>query len=174
MSDASVTIRVATAEDAALIAEMSQRTFYDTFAAANTTANMDKFLSEQFSIAMLVAEVSEPGNLFLLAECEGRPAGYARLREDNNPPELAGLPTLEIARIYAVKEMIGQGVGKALMQAAIDIARSGSKQVIWLGVWEKNETAIAFYTRWGFEKFGEHPFILGDDVQTDWLLKREV
>lgn len=173
-ADSGITIRVADAGDAALIAEMSRTTFYDTFAAANTKADMDKFLATQFSTELLMAEVGEPRNVFLIAEYDGKPVGYARLREDNNPPELAGLATLEIARIYAIKEMIGIGVGKALMQRSIAIAREKAKQVIWLGVWEKNKQAIAFYTRWGFQKFSEHPFIVGDDVQTDWLMQRNV
>jgi len=174
MLPSNLNIRIATTEDAALIADLSQRTFYDTFAAANTKANMDKFLREQFSRELLIEEVGAPGNIFLLAEYNGQIAGYARLREDNNPPELAGSATLEIARIYAVQEMIGMGIGKALMQQSVDIAREKNKKLIWLGVWEKNQPAIDFYTRWGFEKFSEHPFIVGDDVQTDWLMKRSV
>lgn len=169
-----VNIRLATSNDAALIADLSRHTFYDTFAPANTEENMDKFMNGPFSRELLMAEVGAPGNIFLLAEYEGKPAGYARLREDNTPPELAGLSTLEIARIYAVQEMIGKGIGKALMQRSLDIAQEKAKQVVWLGVWEKNGSAIAFYMKWGFEKFSEHPFVLGDDVQTDWMMKREV
>jgi ribosomal protein S18 acetylase RimI-like enzyme len=167
-------IRIATREDAALIADMSRRTFLDTFASVNTKENMDKFMREQFSTRQLMAEVGEPGNIFLLAYSENKPAGYVRLREDNNPPELKNLPSIEIARIYAVKEMIGKGVGNALMKRSLAIAREKNKQVIWLGVWEKNQRAIDFYISQGFEKFSEHPFILGDDKQTDWLMKTAV
>jgi diamine N-acetyltransferase len=174
MPHAGIDIRFAVTRDAALIADLSHRTFYDTFAAANTRENMDKFMREQFSKELLMAEVGAAGNIFLLAECAGKPAGYARLREDNNPPELAGLQTLEIARIYAVQEMIGKGIGQALMQKSIAVARERTKQLVWLGVWEKNTRAIEFYRKWGFEKFREHPFLLGDDVQTDWLMKRDV
>jgi ribosomal protein S18 acetylase RimI-like enzyme len=169
----SVDIRIATKADAALIADMSRRTFYDTFAAANTKKNMDKFLREQFSTQQLMAEVGTPGNIFLLAYCGNKPAGYARLRENNNPPELGDIPTLELARIYAVKEMIGKGIGNALMKESISIAKKTNKQIIWLGVWEENKRAIDFYLAQGFVKFSEHPFVLGDDVQTDWLMKRE-
>lgn len=174
MSYSPVNIRIATTKDATLIADLSRQTFYDTFAAANTKEDMDKFFHEQFSRELLMAEVGAPGNIFLVAEWEGKTAGYARLREDNNPPELAGLATLEIARIYAVTEMIGKGIGMALMQRSLAIAKEKEKQVVWLGVWEKNERAISFYTRYGFEKFSEHPFIVGNDVQTDWMMKRNV
>lgn len=167
-------IHIATTKDAALIADMSRTTFSDTFEKFNTQHDMDKFMREQFSAEQLIAEVGEPGNIFLLAYNDDAPVGYARLREDNNPPELSGLPTLEIARIYAVKEMIGKGVGKELMNTSMSIARQKFKQWVWLGVWERNQRAIDFYTAHGFEKFSEHPFILGDDVQTDWLMKKKV
>jgi ribosomal protein S18 acetylase RimI-like enzyme len=169
-----ITVRFANVLDAALIADLSRHTFYQSFASGNTRENMDKFMNEQFTRDALMAELEAPGNFFLLASYRGAPAGYARLREDNNPPQLAGLPTLEIARIYALKELIGQGIGKALMTRSIDFAKEKKKQLIWLGVWEKNLRAIEFYTRWGFEKFAEHPFILGDDVQTDWLMKKKI
>lgn len=174
MLTTSLHIRVATPEDAALIADLSRSTFFDTFEKFNTQSDMDKFMSEQFSTMQLIAETGEPGNIFLLAYNENNPVGYARLREDNNPPELNGLSTLEIARIYAIKEMIGKGVGKELMNASMAIGRQKFKQWIWLGVWEKNQRAIDFYIAHGFEKFSEHPFILGDDVQTDWLMKKKI
>jgi diamine N-acetyltransferase len=169
-----ITIRFATPADASLIADLSRRTFYDSFAADNTKENMDKFMGERFTNELLMAEVGAPGNIFILAYRMGEIAGYARLRENNQPPELAGFSTLEVARIYALQEMIGKGVGKALMEKAIAIAREKAMQVVWLGVWEKNQRAIDFYTKSGFKKFGEHPFILGDDVQTDWMMRLDI
>jgi ribosomal protein S18 acetylase RimI-like enzyme len=167
-------VRIATPADAAMIADMSRRTFYDSFAANNTKEDIDKFMNEQFTREGLIAEVGAPGNIFIVAEHNGKPAGYARLRENNNPPELRGMDTIEVARIYAEKEMIGKGIGKALMEKSIAIATDMKKQLIWLGVWEKNFRAIEFYTGWGFKKFSEHPFVLGNDVQTDWLMKKEL
>jgi ribosomal protein S18 acetylase RimI-like enzyme len=165
-------VRVATPSDAAMIAEMSRRTFYDSFAANNSREDMDKFMNEQFTMEGLIAEVGAPGNIFIVADYNGHPAGYARLRENNNPPELKGMETIEIARIYAEKEMIGKGIGRALMEKAIAIAMEQKKQLIWLGVWEKNFRAIEFYKSWGFKKFSDHPFVVGNDVQTDWLMKK--
>lgn len=169
-------IRIATKKDAELIANLSRETFYNTFAAVNSKKDMDKFMNESFNKEKLVAEVDAPGNIFLLAytgnESSSRVIGYARLRENNNPEELKGLPTLEIARIYVVTDSIGKGVGRELMQRSLDIAKEKDKQFVWLGVWEKNQKAIDFYSKWGFEKFSDHQFILGDDVQNDWLMKR--
>lgn len=167
-----VHIRYATKEDAAMIADLSRRTFFDTFAAQNTREDMDKFMNEQFTHARLMEEVGAPDNVFIIAEVMDEPAGYARMRESAPPDGLDGLPSIEIARIYAVQHMIGKGIGNALMKKCIDVAFEMGKRAIWLGVWEKNERAIEFYRRWGFEKFGEHDFILGNDVQRDWLMKK--
>lgn len=169
-----LTIRKAGGADAALIAEFSRQTFYETFAAYNSAGNMEKFMSGQFSRELLMKEVTAPGNIFLLAYYGKELVGYARLRENNNPPELAGLRTLEIARIYAAGEHIGKGVGKALLLECFHIARQKNITTIWLGVWEHNQRAIGFYNQWGFEKFSTHIFMLGDDPQTDWLMKKEL
>ena len=146
----------------------------ETFAPQNTKGNMDKFMNEQFTHEALAKEVGAPGNIFILAELDGVPVGYARLRELNNPPELKNVPSMEIARIYSIQSQIGKGIGAALMKKCIEIAKQKNKQVVWLGVWKENHRAIKFYERWGFEIFGEHEFVLGDDVQTDWLMKRNV
>jgi ribosomal protein S18 acetylase RimI-like enzyme len=170
----SLIIRPATTEDAALIADISQKTFYETFAADNRKEDMDKFLNEQFTKGRLMLEVGAPGNFFLLAFRENEIAGYVKLRDTAVPPTLGSARALEIARIYALTTLIGQGIGKALMQASIDMATKKQKEVLWLGVWEKNQRAIEFYTKWGFEKFDETDFLLGDDMQRDWLMRKRV
>jgi diamine N-acetyltransferase len=169
----SLIVRYATVADAELVADLSRQTFYDTFAAQNTKEDMELFLNHQFTKAGLMAEVGAPGNIFLLAYDNDAVAGYARLRE-GSMPDGSSTAALEIARLYVLQSMIGKGIGKALMQSSIEIAKAKGKQVIWLGVWEKNERAKAFYTLWGFEKFSEQPFILGQDVQRDWLMKKEI
>lgn len=165
-----VTIRYATAKDALLIARISRQTFYETFASQNTQEDMDKFMNEQFTEELLMKEVGADHNIFLLAYEAEMPVGYARLRENNNPPELPVAKALEIARIYALGSSVGKGVGKALMQKSLEIAKEKGIQAIWLGVWEKNHRAIRFYEQWGFKKFAHHDFVLGNDVQKDWLM----
>lgn len=171
---ANLCIRTADEDDAALIADLSRRTFYETFAAQNTKADMDKFMEEQFSRELLIDQVSEPGNTFLLAFMDDQPAGYARLTESENPASLGKANALEISRIYVVNTAIGTGIGKALMDECIQIATERKKDVIWLGVWEHNTRAISFYEKYGFSKFATHLFILGNDPQTDWLMKKEL
>lgn len=169
-----LTIRVATPADAELIAEMSRQTFYDTFATHNTKENMDLFMNEVFTTEALIQEVGAPGNIFILAYDGNEPVGYARMRENNNPPQLGDIPAIEIARIYSVITAIGKGVGKLLMQSCIEMARDRNKQAVWLGVWELNERAITFYNKWGFKKFGDHVFMLGTDPQNDWLMVKHL
>jgi len=169
-----ITIRIAVANDAELIAELSRKTFYDSFAAYNTKEDMDMFMNEQFTKAALVQEVSAENNIFLLAYNGDVPVGYVRLRENNIPPTLGTNRAIEIARIYAVQNSIGKGVGTAMMRKCVDIALEKDYHTIWLGVWEHNQRAIDFYIRWGFEKFAEHDFILGNDVQKDWLMKKMI
>lgn len=166
-----ISIREATKKDAALIADLSRQTFYETFAAQNTPADMEKFMREQFTRSALMDEVGAPGNTFLLAYVNDHPVGYVRLREMVND---VNTDSLEIARLYAATAMMGKGVGKALMQACIDIAHAKKKKRLWLGVWEKNARAIWFYTAWGFEKVGEHDFVLGNDVQCDWIMEKQL
>ena len=168
----SIVIRLADKNDAAAIAAISRKTFYDTFAAQNTPGNMQLFMDNVFTEAALMAEVGAEGNIFLVAVADGDMVGYARLREAPHPPGLDDAPSIELARIYALQSMVGKGIGKALMQQCIDTARKQGKQVIWLGVWEHNRHAIDFYTKWGFEKFAAHDFVLGNDVQKDWLMKK--
>ena len=167
-------IRFATGEDAELIADLSRKTFYETFGYVNTKQDMDKFMNEQFTREKLIKEVQEPGNTFLLAFDGDVPVGYVRMREGKKFPEFGDKDSLEIARIYAVNTYLGTGVGQQLMRQCIFFAKQFKKEIIWLGVWKKNPRAIAFYTKWGFEKFSEQDFLLGNDLQKDWLLMKKL
>ena len=169
-----ITIRLATKKDGPLIADMSRETFYDSFAAMNSKENMDKFLNEQFTREALIKEVGAERNIFLLAYDGDKPVGYVRMRENNIPPRLRTDQAIEIARIYVVRDCIGKGIGQLLMQYCIDTAIQKGYHTVWLGVWEHNQRAIDFYSRWGFVKFDDHDFILGDDVQKDWLMKKTI
>lgn len=167
-------IRFATAEDAELIVDLSRKTFYETFGYLNTKENMDLFMNGPFSRENLVDEVSNPDNIFLLVFDEDTPVAYAKMRHGEKYPQFEGKDSVEVARIYVINSYIGAGVGQELMRKCIFLAKDMKKEIIWLGVWEKNARAIKFYTNWGFEKFAEHPFILGEDVQTDWLMKKQL
>lgn len=169
-----ITVRYATPADAELIADLSRQTFYESYVSYNTKEDMDKFMSEQFTKEALMKEVEMPGNIFLLAYRDHEVKGYVRMRESKTPSELDNLYAIEIARIYACTKVIGKGVGSALMQKCIEVAKENGKQIIWLAVWPKNQRAINFYIKCGFEKFAEQDFVLGKDVQQDWLMKKNL
>lgn len=166
-------IRHATPSDVALIADISRQSFYDTFAADNTKEDMDKFLAEQFTRDALMMEVGMKEHVFLLAYADDTIAGYVKLSNRKRPLEIKE-NAIEIARIYVLKDFIGKGVGKLLMEAAIEEGVKMNKEVVWLCVWERNKRAIDFYISWGFEKFGECDFVLGNDVQKDWMMKKDI
>src|SRR3954471_9463860 len=174
MSNQLITLRQATLHDAETIADLSRSTFYETFAAQNSIRNMELFLNEQFTRSRLINEVGADGNTFLLASYKGDLAGYVKLREGEKPRQIKKISALEIARIYVVKEMIGKGIGRALMEASINTARERNLQLIWLAVWEHNTRAFDFYKKWGFEIFGSQVFLLGMDIQKDWLMKKNL
>ena len=163
-------IKEATAADAPLIAQLSQQTFAETFAAHNKPQDMQLFFEEQFTLPQLAAEVGLPQHIFYLAYAHGKPVGYMKLRLVSHE---AVPSSIEIARIYATQQSVGTGVGKTLMQQAVTTAQAMGRKALWLGVWEHNLRALKFYAQWGFVPFGEHPFLLGRDLQRDLLLKKE-
>jgi ribosomal protein S18 acetylase RimI-like enzyme len=158
--------------DAALITEISRSTFYDTYIDYNTAEDMQQFLDTYFYEENIRNELARAGNDCFVVYENDEPAGYVNLRESEAPKELAGFDVLEIARIYVVKNKIGSGVGKLLMEKSIEVAKQKNKQAIWLCVWQQNPRAIKFYERWGFEIFTNAKFILGKDIQDDWLMKK--
>lgn len=167
-------IRYATIADNQLLAEIGAETFYDSFAADNTPANMTSYLSSAFGPDIQRTELIDPHSRFLIAEVAGETAGFAQLKFGAAPAEISGRQPMEIARIYARKAWIGQGVGAALMTRCLEEARGVGCDAVWLGVWERNPRAIRFYTKWGFTEVGGHTFQLGDDPQRDLLLVRSV
>ena len=167
-----IEIRKATHDDASLLASISSETFYDTYAEFNTKADMDLFLKQHFDLEILKEEINKSGQEFWFLFLNNDLAGYIFLKE-NSHTDLP-MEALEIARIYARKKYIGKGLGKKLMQTAIDQAKQKHKKVIWLGVWKQNPNAIQFYQKQGFEIFAEHTFLLGNDLQEDWVMKLNV
>lgn len=174
MRPAPPSIRRAGAADNDLLAALGAETFADAFGADNTPADMAAYLQGAFSPAIQAAELADPASLFLLAEIEGEPVGYARLRRGPAPTAVSGERPIEIVRLYARRAWIGLGVGAALMRACLRQAEQARCDTIWLDVWERNPRARAFYARWGFVEVGTQTFVLGRDVQNDLLLQRPV
>lgn len=167
-------IRRANREDAGLLAELGARTFAETFAIDNSPEDMAAYLAASFNLTQQLAELADPAATFLIAEVGGVAAGYAKLRAGDPLEGVEGANPVELVRLYVLREWLGRGVGQALMRACIDLARQAGHRTIWLGVWERNGRAQAFYRKWNFRVVGEHVFQLGSDSQRDILLERAV
>jgi|SRR6185436_8052384 len=167
-----VTIRRANSDDAKLLAELGARTFQETFAADNTEEDMASYLALHFSVTQQIAELAHPASTFLIAEVDGQPTGYAKLHAGAPPKEIERAKPIELVRLYVLQEWLGRGAGEALMRACLDEARNSGHETLWLGVWERNARAQAFYRKWDFRAVGEHMFQLGSDMQRDILMER--
>lgn len=169
-------VRVATPTDAEPLRDLAEETFRDTFAADNTSDNLEAYVREAFSPERVRAELADPASTFLLAFVAGAelPAGYAKLRTGTTDPAVTGPAPVELQRLYVRRSAIARGVGAALMEASLEAARAAGHRTLWLGVWERNARAIAFYERWGFVAVGDHVFRLGSDAQTDRIMARPV
>lgn len=161
----------AATEDAAILCELSRTTFFESFAADNTAENMQRYMDAAFTPEKMRQELNDTGSRFYFAYCDHSIAGYIKINTGAAQTELKTADSLEVERIYVLRHFQSKGIGQALLDKAIALAKKESKKNIWLGVWEKNVHAIRFYTRNGFIRFGDHPFIVGTDVQTDILMK---
>lgn len=165
-----VRIRPATLADAATLTELGARTFRDAFAADNTPEDVEAFLASHYRRELQEAELKEPRNLYLLAEVSGVPAGFALLRDGAREPCVQAERPLNLARLYVDQPFLGARVGAALMRHCLEEGRTRKHDVLWLGVWERNDRARAFYSRWGFTEVGDMHFLLGNDMQRDLVL----
>jgi diamine N-acetyltransferase len=171
------TIRTASSADAPRLSRLAVTTFRDAFEAANSPEDMERYLAEAFTTEQQAAEIADPENTILVAEHGHSPddvelVGYAHLGSASPPESVVGPAPLELKRLYVARAWHGRGVAQALMIALLDAARARRAETLWLGVWERNPRAVAFYEKHGFTRVGEHSFILGSDVQTDWVYAR--
>jgi GNAT superfamily N-acetyltransferase len=167
---ADIRIRPATPADAPMLAELGARTFRDAFAADNTPEDMALYLARTYGAAQQTAELTDPGIVTLVAEVDGRPAGFAQLRSGSPPGCVAGASPFEVWRFYVARPWHGTGVAQALMAGVRREALTRGGRTLWLAVWERNERAKGFYRKCGFLDAGSQPFILGEDHQTDLVM----
>lgn len=169
-----VTIRSARLEDIPAMREVAIESYIDKFAAHNTPENMEAFLQEAYNLDQLIREFHEEGSILMLAFDQERVVGFVRLRKNSEVDHYLGSNHIELQRLYIHPQFQNMKIGKMLMEFAMDYAITGKFDWIWLGVWERNFEAQRFYAKWGFKKFSEHVFQMGDDPQIDWLLKKSL
>jgi ribosomal protein S18 acetylase RimI-like enzyme len=170
-----IAIRRATVDDAVALAEFGARTFYETFAKDNTVEDMRLHLASAWAPQLQRAEILD-AELDTLLACDtvGRLAGFAQLRAGHAPAGIATVKPVEVLRFYVDQPWQGQGVAGLLMQAVQDQALARGARELWLGVWERNERAQAFYRKHGFRRVGAQIFVVGTDPQTDHVMLREL
>lgn len=166
-----ILIKRVTLNDIEQLRKISRQTFSDTFSAVNTEENMKKYLEEELSVEKLTAELNNENSAFYFATMDDKVVGYLKVNTGQAQTELKDGSGLEIERIYVLKEYHGKGIGQELYEQAIQIARQMNAEYVWLGVWEENLRAVNFYKKNGFVEFDKHVFKLGDEEQTDIMMK---
>jgi diamine N-acetyltransferase len=182
----SIIIRRVNAGELDALVKISRQTFHETFSEVNTEENMNRYLDESLSHRKLQTELENENSEFYFAiqiinndfskaertnEASEQIIGYLKLNFGDAQTELNNEKAIEIERIYVLKEFHGKKVGQLLYNKAIEVAQERNADFVWLGVWEENHKAINFYKKNGFLEFDQHKFILGDDEQTDLMMK---
>lgn len=165
-------ISKASLEDLSVLQHIGRETFAETFAAGNTEADMKKYLEESFSDERVKNELNNPESFFFIAWEGERAIGYLKVNTGQAQTELREESSLEIERIYVKKAYHGKKVGQLLYEKALEVAQLLHKSSLWLGVWEENPKAIRFYEKNGFIIFDKHLFKVGNDEQTDLLMRK--
>lgn len=171
-----ILIRPATENDAKVLTDLAYTTFWDAFAhhPKNAPDDLAHYMRQAFNIEQITAELADQNSIFLIAEIDGKAAGYAKLILNSFEEGITAARPIELSRLYSHQEYLGRGVGQALMDACFERAKAEDSDVMWLGVWEYNPRAQRFYEKNGFRVVGSHVFQLGDDAQTDLLMQKEV
>ncbi len=174
MNSESVFIREVRLDELEILQQLATSTFVDTYASENTEENMNTYVSENFNKNKLIAQLKNPDVKFFFALIDGIIAGYIKLNIGKAQTDDKLENALEVERIYVINNYKGKSVGRQLLQKSFALAKSLNIDQVWLGVWENNLKAVAFYKKHGFYVFSEHEYILGTENQRDLLLKKEL
>lgn len=163
-------------DDAKALTDLAYTTFWDAFAhhPKNAPDDLAHYMRQAFNVDQIAAELADEKSIFLIAEIEGEPAGYAKIIIGAIEPDIKAERPVELNRLYSHQQFLGKGIGQALMDACFSRARQDGRDVMWLGVWEYNPRAQRFYEKNGFRVVGSHTFQLGEDPQTDLLMQKEL
>ncbi|HLO58607.1 MAG TPA: GNAT family N-acetyltransferase [Bacteroidales bacterium] len=167
-------IRKISKADIEPLQQIARKTFFETFSEFNTPANMQKYLDESFATEKLISELQDKNSEFWFAFQDEKVVGYLKINYGPAQTEINDDRAVEIERIYVLKELHGKNVGQLLYEKAFEIACKKKLDYMWLGVWEKNFRAQKFYLKNGFFEFAKHIFRLGNEVQTDLLLRKSL
>ena len=169
-----ISIRLCQNSDLEALRNLAYETYDDAFRSMNTPETMQAYLAEAFDLQKMKQELANPNNRFYFLHADGCLAGFTKLNTAPGQTDINDSSSLEIERIYVKTGFKRKGLGKVLIEHAQKIALNLGKQYVWLGVWEKNESGILFYQKMGFVEFSRHTFRMGDELQSDWVMKKEL
>ncbi|MDP3359750.1 MAG: GNAT family N-acetyltransferase [Lutibacter sp.] len=167
-------IRKATQKDTELLLNIGRQTFYEKFTENNSEENMLQYAAEAYTFEKILSEVNNPNSQFYLATINNQTVGYLKINFREAQTELQDPQALELERIYVLKEFQGKKIGQMLFEKTLELAKKAAVNYVWLGVWEENKSAIKFYEKNGLKAFSKHIFMLGNDPQTDIMMKIEL
>ena len=169
-----IVIRECTMDDLETLRDLAIRTYVEAFESMNTKENMRIYLATAFSKAKLQEELSNPASRFYFAYGDGELAGWMKLNESEAQTDIHDPESLEVERVYVLKAFQSASVGKSFLDRAMQIARKRGKTYLWLGAWKDNHRALKFYLRYGFRIIGEHSFFVGEDEQSDFIMRKDI
>ncbi len=169
-----ILIREATTKDAKLLVELKQQTFRDTFEGENEPGDMDIYCERHFNENIQRSELESNQFTLFICECEGETSGYAQIHWQSDTDSIDARNPAEIQRFYILKQWHGKGVAKQLMKVCLEEIANHLCDIVWLGVWEHNQRAIAFYQKYLFNVVGNKTFTLGTDHQNDFIMSRRL
>ena len=155
----------------AFLVSLSRNTFVDAFEKDNNPEDFENYLDFAFNPDRIADEVLDADSDFYFVYLNKDVVGYFKLNQLQVQTDIKDDYSLELERIYVLKEFQGKQIGRWMLEEVKALAREKEKTFVWLGVWEHNTKAIAFYETYGFQKFGTHPYYIGTDKQTDWLMR---
>ena len=167
-----VQINKVTEKELIPLKEISIKTFCETFAKDNTPEDTQKYIDSNFSDEQMLKEINTIGSTFFIAFLNNKPVAYLKINIGKAQTEKQGNDSLEIQRIYVSSDCKGKRIGSRLMKIAEEEAVKANCKRVWLGVWEHNDAALAFYGKKGYKRFSEHVFMFGNDAQTDYLMEK--
>lgn len=167
-------IKKCTLSDLNALIQISKKTFVDAFEKDNNPTDFKEYVDIAFEESNLLNQLKNRDSSFYFVFKKEQCVGYMKLNVREAQTEIVSDNTIELERIYVIQEFQGQRIGEFMLKEAIQVASAQNKKYLWLGVWEKNLSAIRFYKKKGFEKFNTHPYYIGKDKQTDWLMKHDL
>ncbi|MCL6266739.1 GNAT family N-acetyltransferase [Flagellimonas myxillae] len=166
--------RLCTFSDLDALVRISRETFVTAFENDNDPADFKAYIDQAFSKEQLQKELHQPDSQFHFVFWDNTLVGYFKLNSGQAQTDIKDKSSVELERIYVLAEHQGKGIGAKILEQVIAMAQKNELDYVWLGVWEHNPNAIRFYKRYGFTKFGTHPYFIGKDKQTDWLLRLDL